>query len=136
MRGLETLFDEGRVRQSAVKVVPKKTLHAEALQLMKEERDQLAREVSTLRLRALQHDKKEARLLREARSATDEAEVLLEAVTTLARAVSNETRSGREVREQARRLLEDHGIPPPVTLGSSRSRRKKKSSKTRTTETP
>lgn len=88
-----------------------------------------------LRLSFITHEKKEARLARAARSAEVDADALLEALCELARAVSNTRRDGREARERARKVLEDRGIKPPSTLGSSRNRRKTRSTRTKAEET-
>jgi hypothetical protein len=47
---------------------------------------------------------------------------LFSGVMSLAEAVSNKTRAGRNARESARRALENEGIRPPSVLGSSRKR--------------
>jgi seryl-tRNA synthetase len=120
-RGVEALF-EG--------VKPKKDLSSEAIQLLKEERDDLEREVTALRLRCLAQDKKELKWARAVRAAEEDAEVLLEAVSELARVVTNSRREEREIRERVRKLLESHKIPPPTTLGSSRKRGKRGSGTT------
>src|SRR5262245_39259433 len=131
MRGIEALFDG--MGGSGPKVVPKKSLPDEAIQLLKEQKEALEKEVTALRLRVLTHDKKELRWSRAVRAAEEDAEVLLEAVSLLSRVVTNSRREEREVREQVRKLLEDHKIPPPSTLGSSR-RRSKRSRRPRTIE--
>jgi hypothetical protein len=132
MRSIETILNEGipKARERA----PKKTLHEEIVQMLKEDKERLESEVRALRQRMLSYDQKEARRARETKAAMDQADVLLEAVTELARVVTNKQRAEREVRERVRKLLETHGIPPPVTLGSSRNRKKAGSRKSGTTE--
>ena len=141
MRSIETILGEGAnigANQQALdkKRAPKKTLHEEIVQMLKEDVERLEREARALRLRALSHDKKEMKLSREARSASEDADVLLEAVTELARVVSNTRREERAVRERVRQLLEAQGIPPPSTLGSSRDRKKAGKRKSGTTKSP
>lgn len=137
MRSVETIFKEGiNVEANQKPRAPKKTLHEEIVQMLKEDIEKLQSEVRMLRLRALSHDKKEMKLTREARSAEQDADVLLEAVADLARVVSNKRREERAVRERVRKLLEDHGIPPPSTLGSSRDRKKAGKRKSGTTKSP
>lgn len=101
-----------------------KTLVGDAVDLLREEIAGLEKELSALRLKALTHDRKEAASARIARAAVEDADALLAAVSLFAQTLTNEKREWRKVREQARKLLEDRGIPPPSTLGSSRPRRK------------
>jgi len=102
----------------------KKTLVGDAVDLLREEVAVLEKELSALRLKALSHDRKEADSARTARAASEDADALLEVVSLFAQTLTNEKREWRTVRERARKLLEDRGIPPPSTLGSSRNRRK------------
>lgn len=119
MRGIEALLFESEKKTPPA---PKKDLREEAIQLLKEELSTLEKEVSTLRLRVLQQDKRALRQERAVRSAEEDADVLLEAVSELSRSISNDTKAGRNARERVRRLLESRKIPPPSTLGSSRKR--------------
>ena len=109
---------------SKLKKKPSKTLVGDAVDLLREEIAGLEKELSALRLKALAHDRKEAASARTARAAAEDADILLEVVSLFAQTITNEKREWRKVREQARKLLEDRGIPPPTTLGSSRNRRK------------
>lgn len=68
-----------------------------------------------------------SKLERRANSAEESAEVLLEAVRVLAKAIPPDTAQGRRVRQEARVLLEAKKITPPSSLGSSRNRPKKRS---------
>lgn len=111
-----------------------KTLVSDAIDLLREEVRSLEKERDALRLKALAHDKKVAELSRTARSATEDSEALLEVVSLFAQVITNGNREWRKVREKARKLLEDRGIPPPSTLGSSRNRKKAGSRAPRTPE--
>lgn len=55
--------------------------------------------------------------------------ILYDAVRILADEVPNTTAKGRKARERARQVLEQSGVTPPGTLGSSRTRSKKKGKK-------
>lgn len=112
----------------------KRTLQDEAIDLLRKESDDLRRELRILRGLTLAHEKKEMILSRRANSAEEASEALLEAVSLFSRYVTGEKREGRKVREEARKILEDRGIPPPHTLGRSRERKKTKRKKTVTTE--
>jgi len=102
----------------------KKTLVGDAVDLLREEVAAFEKELSALRLKALSHDRKVAESARTARAAAEDADALLEVVSLFAQTITNEKREWRKIRERARKLLEDRGIPPPSTLGSSRQRRK------------
>jgi hypothetical protein len=121
-----TLFQPEQAKKAEQRLVK------DASETLRADRDRLAQEVRALQLRVLGHDKKELRLFREARSATDEAETLYEAVELLARGISDATREGRRIRKEVRVLLESKGLPPPYSLGSSRKRKKKTKSKKKT----
>lgn len=132
MRSIETILAEGAPKEKPR--APKKTLQAEINQMLREDVARLEQQNKILKGLALSHDKKEMKLAREARGAEEDAEVLFEAVTELARVVSNLNREGRDTRERVRKLLESKGITPPYTLGSSRDRKKAGKRKSRTTE--
>jgi len=100
----------------------RRILTDEAVDIYTAEIKELQSKVRALKQQVLTHDKKEASLLRAARSATEDADVLLEAVSVLADSISNTNREGRRVRAAARKLLETRGIKPPYSLGSSRNR--------------
>lgn len=71
----------------------------------------------------------ENRLLRFERivtTAEEDREVLYDIVRLLAAQIGNDTAPGRKVRQIARQLLEARKITPPATLGSSRSRKKRR----------
>jgi hypothetical protein len=108
-----------------VRVPAKRTLEGNALDLYREENDELRKQVTALTARVLSHDKKEAEWLRSVRSATEDAEAYLEAVSILAAGISNTRREGRSLRLKARRLLASRGAFIPATLGSPRQRAKK-----------
>lgn len=126
---------EGGDAKARERKAPKKTLHEETIQLLREENERLERDLRLLRARVLTHDKKEAVRAREVRAATEDADVLFEAVSLLAQVVTNTRREERDMRERVRKLLEEHKIPPPSTLGSSRNRKKAGSRRPKTTET-
>lgn len=109
-------------------------LEKEAIDILKEENDALQKELRALRLRVLTWDKKEMHWSREVRSATEDADVLLEVVSLFSRVITNEKREWRNVREEARKLLESKKIPPPAALGSSRNRKKTRRKAPKTTE--
>jgi uncharacterized Rmd1/YagE family protein len=48
------------------------------------------------------------------------------AVRILAKAVSSKTATGKKARAEARQLLEERGLRPPGTLGSSRVKRRRR----------
>ena len=104
--------------------IRKKSLQGNALEIYREEIDCLTQSNAILQRKVLAYDKKEAEWSRTVRSATEDAGTLLEAVSILAASISSTNREGREVRAEARKLLESRGIPPPSTLGSSRERPK------------
>lgn len=70
-------------------------------------------------------------LLHGIRSEAAEARMLVmsEAVRVLARAVSADTAIGKKVRAEARAILEQAGLKPPGTLGSSRERKRRRRTK-------
>ena len=118
MRSLTDIQVANAMRQ-AMPTAPKKRPSKSLVDVKR-----LEKEVSALRLRALTHDRKEAASARTARAAAEDADALLEVVSLFAQTLTNEKSEWRKVRERARKLLEDRGIPPPSTLGSSRNRRK------------
>lgn len=82
----------------------------------------LEKEVRSLHTSLAFHENAHMALERRAKAAEEQAEAFMNACRILASATSNTTFSGRQAREEARRILEAEGIRPPSTLGSSRSR--------------
>jgi hypothetical protein len=113
---------------------PPQDIKDEALELLQADLVKAEKELSALRLRVLTHDKATMSWAREVRGAKEDAEALLEALSLICQTIDNSKREWRKIREQARKLLESRGIPPPSTLGSSRRREKRVRKATKTTE--
>ena len=98
----------------------------EVLKLLRKENKELEVKTRSLmrQVSALEND----RLHIEGRTVVAEGrqEALFNALRILAEQVSKTTAKGRRARQEARKVLKDLKITPPVTLGSSRVRKKKR----------
>lgn len=125
----------GRMKDGKVVTTPAKKrpkLAGEIIDIYKEDIASLTEKVKVLERKVLAHDKQKAVLERAARSATADADALLEAVSVLAGGISSDRKEGRRVRAAARKLLESRRVTPPSTLGSSRKRARRRGKKEET----
>lgn len=97
------------------------------LSVMREELERVESKLRGVERELAAQENLHSKLERRANAAEEVAEVMLNAVRILAKAIPPDTAQGRKVRQDARLLLEEKKITPPSTLGSSRNRGKKHS---------
>lgn len=105
---------------------PKDRVQAEMLSVLRADHKKMEQKLQSIdaALIVAERSYNKEKLARE--SIEESFDALLAAVHILASEVGNVTASDRRARERARKLLEDQGLKPPATLGSSRERVSKK----------
>ena len=101
---------------------PRNELLTEGLTILRKKNRELDQENKSLKERLRAYEALTAREGLEAQTVRRSFDALIGAVSVLAEQVPNKSRAGREARELARRRLEEKGIKPPSSLGSSRKR--------------
>lgn len=109
-----------------------KSLPQAAEDVLRKRNRALQRELATVKEQRWKADRDAARVRLELDALEKSFTAFFFAVNRLADQVSNKTRDGRAARELARKALEELGIRPPSTLGSSRRRKKKAARKKKT----
>jgi hypothetical protein len=104
---------------------PKKVIK-DVMAILREKNLEMSKQLRILEAKLASSENEQAKLLRTSVAATADAEALLGAVRVLSDMVESKTSPGRKARQDARQLIEQRGMQPPYTLGSSRVRHSKK----------
>ena len=115
---------QGALAREAAKFMDKKknTLKDEALEVLRKKNRELIADLKKTKGNLVKAEKALMKTDIELKAASRAWVALFSGVMSLAEAVSNTTRAGRNAREMARRALEREGIRPPSVLGASRRR--------------
>ena len=113
-------------RQKHLRKLAGTTLKTEALEVLRKKNRELEAELKKAKNNLHRAEKKLMQADIDVLAAKRAWVALFGGVMALSEAVSNTTRAGRNARERARKLLEDEGIRPPSSLGSSRKRHPQK----------